>query len=130
METTKSKAAKIIKLAEFLVIAEQRKRRCVGKGQGNISNYNRTISVSSRLIYDIITGSSDEDKEEIFNHIAEYAGAVQNDMAAKEMWWLEEPIFTIKVPAPSVTLNACKIVRPLYNEMCQKFESQTSSPEM
>ena len=130
METTKSKAAKIIKLAEFLVIAEQRKRRCVGKGQGNISNYNRTISVSSRLIYDIITGSSDEDKEEIFNHIAEYAGAVQNDMAAKEMWWLEEPIFTIKVPAPSVTLNACKIVRPLYNEMCQKFEFQTDSPEM
>ncbi len=130
METTKSKAAKIIKLAEFLVIAEQRKRRCVGKGQGNISNYNRTISVSSRLIYDIITGSSDEDKEEIFNHIAEYAGAIQNDMATKEMWWLEEPIFTIKVPAPSITLNACKIVRPLYNEMCQKFEPQSVASEM
>ena len=130
METTKSKAAKIIKLAEFLVIAEQRKRRCVGNGQGNISNYNRTINVSSRLIYDIITESSNEDKEEIFNHIAEYAGAVQNNLAAKEMWWIEEPIFTVKVPTPSVTLNACKIIRPLYNEMCQKFESQTNAPEM
>lgn len=130
METTKSKAAKIIKLAEFLVIAEQRKKRCIGKGQGNISNYNRTISVSSRLIYDILNNSSDEDQEKIFCHIAEYAGAIQNDIATKEMWWLEEPIFTIKVPAPSVTLNACKIIRPLYNEMCQKKENQSETPEM
>lgn len=131
METVKSKAAKIIKLAEFLVVAEQEKRKCQRQGETNLSNLDRTIDVSSHLIYDMLNEATCEEREEIFCSISEYAYALQNNSTTQKMWWLTEPVFTIGEASQNATLNACKIIRPLYDEMCQKNQkSESADPEM
>ncbi len=131
METIKSKAAKIIKLAEFLVIAEQKKKNTQQQGENDVSNFKRTIDVSTRLIYDILNEATCEEKDEIFYRISEYACALQNNMTSREMWWTQEPVLTIEGASPSITLDACNIIRPLYDELCQKNQtSATTDPAM
>ena len=126
METTKSISAKIIKLAEFMVNAEINKKTAQQE-QKDFANFDRTIDVSSKLIYDMLSEVSCDEREEIFYNINEYACAIQNEITTNEMWWLDEPVFMIEGPSQNITLNACKIVRPLYDEMSKSQQDSEAT---